>query len=62
MGRVIEFRIPKHYQRQQALFLRGHKAKVLQFKRPTRKFPPDDWHILGLTLGELMRMDTPHLR
>jgi hypothetical protein len=62
MGRLIEFRIPRSYLRKPGIFQPGHKAKILKFKAPSRKFLPDDWHILGLAVSDLIHMDSPHLR
>ena len=61
MCRVIEFRVPKNFRRRLSLPPSGQKAKVLKFKTSARKFPPDDWRILGLAVSDLTRFDLPHL-
>jgi hypothetical protein len=62
MGRLIEFHVPRNFRRNRSLPQPGHKARVLKFKMPVRKIPPDDWRILGLAVSDLAHVDSPRMR
>jgi hypothetical protein len=62
MCRVIAFRVPRNFQFKRNILQPGQTAKVLNFKRPLKKFPPDDWRILGLVVSDSTHFDAPYLR
>jgi len=49
MARIIQFYIPSRHRKTDKWMRPGTRAKLLTFRpRPVKRYPADDWRILGL--------------